>query len=117
VDNFELADLIDKGADYIEEHGHCKRQLRLRFDLTRPSPVCALGALRSVLNNWSSNNWELEPLLKAARAIGDTVDIPSNSSGAALSMWNDRAETTKEDVVNAFRKTAIRLREQVVPHV
>lgn len=80
---------LRKAADHIERYGHIKGEAYADNDHPETSAACVLGALNLFPN--------MEARRQLRRYLGN---IPS------LAWWNDREETTKEDVVNALRGAA-----------
>jgi hypothetical protein len=113
----EAYEALEKGAEYIAEHGHTKNQ----FTDEGTGAACVMGAVIEVMhwgNMWDNEYWkdgspswkshiefeawrsEVEPLFKQRF---NTDGIPE---------WNDAPETSVEDVILGMKHVAAELREK-----
>jgi hypothetical protein len=81
------ADVLNQAADYLEEHGHCKHDLR-----DWEGRVCLLGALISIGQS-------------SGLAMGYAA--MSGYLGSDPVSWNNAPERTKGEVVAALRAAAL----------
>lgn len=114
--NLELAqaDHLDAAADYLERYGWCQRT---PYDVS--GAACATGALTATTDLNPKFNAPQSTLALAA-GLHALLDEPLDCNCGLLSCasntvqsWNDRAATTKDDVIAAMQKTAAALREKV----
>lgn len=95
------AEILDKAADYIEEHGWVRDTYQ-----TRTGEVCVLGAIGLVCSGGQRLiAWDDQ----ATRALRDFIDLPHPSS---LSAWNDK-QVDGVAVITALRQAAERSRSLV----
>lgn len=116
----QVADTLDKAADYIEAHGHCKSNLE-----TPDGRVCAIGAINRVVGMRAANfNMGIEPDGSVAEVTSAVVmerqaafyalqEWTANLKHPGITVWNDHQDTTADDVVNGIRKAANETREKV----
>jgi hypothetical protein len=84
--------LLD-AADYMEQHGHCKRTMQ-----DYRGRVCLYGAIHAIIGR------EILPVAATAavsRYLG--FMIPSRTANM---LWNDASERTQDEVVAALRGAA-----------
>lgn len=97
-------------AEYIAEHGHCKGSYYYWADISFDTiaknpqynpPACALGAIAKVTGqNVDDVRREYsEPL---GRMVGDKASYCG--SGFGIQVFNDREETSAEDVILALKR-------------
>lgn len=113
-----VANLLDRAADHMDEVGFVKGTfyktydvmdysgeeetvLRLGHGRFKNAPCCALGALYAKAGSTSDVN-------EASRAVMD--DLGDSWRWSGLDDYNDTKGRQKRHVVNAFRRTAQRLR-------
>ena len=99
----EASQTLLKAADYIEEHGWC----RFRFKYSS-GEVCIRGAVHMVTGTTFTSAYMYPnsmrfPLYKVCRQLGWE---PNDENVAHLGVWNDTAETTKDEVVALLRAAA-----------
>ena len=114
--SMQQAQVIRAAADVIRERGHCKHAME-----DERGWVCATGAIAMVMtgNAWAWCMWE-DPESEAnalTRALGQVVaeQYPDRLKPADLGyriVWfNNHGDTTQEDVLAVFEKTAAGLEE------
>src|SRR5687767_1587787 len=81
------AQVLLRGADYLEAHGHCKGNFKIG------DRVCAIGAIRESTKNPDI----IDHAILALVLHLNVVHIPS---------WNDHPHRTAEEVVDALRAAA-----------
>ena len=86
--SYEVADVLDDAADYIEKHGWCQGR-----HVAPDGRVCAVEALNRVSCDG--------PLQRNAQIA--LIDVTGASWIAA---WNDREGRTQAEVLGAFRLAA-----------
>lgn len=115
TENLAAADLLDAAATHLDEHGWQQGDFG-----KHGGERCAHGALVSAaIMNVGLATTSLAPLRRARYALAAYVskgDASDKDCGKRISghiyNWNDDDDRTKEDVMVAMQKTAIKLREQ-----
>jgi hypothetical protein len=111
--NKEAQELLRKAADYMAEHGHTKGA----FVDEGTGRVCADGAIQAA-GDWVSING-ISVMESARRLLAnqvredlgrDPVSDPVSAGVVQEVIWdyNDRDETTAEDVILALKRAAAR---------
>jgi hypothetical protein len=101
-----VADVLMKGADLLEKHGHTKH-VRVGPDGT----MCFLGALNAAQGETSMMGPDT-PLTKlASEATAKVLGLEHRHDGVedyrhAVANWNNAPERTGRQVINAMRKAA-----------
>jgi hypothetical protein len=92
------SEILWAAKDRVQQ-GWCQNALRNIY-----GDVCLAGALLEITGSF---------YLPVVHALQETIDdYPSLLNTRNLVMFNDDPHTTKQDVLNAIEKTAIRLEEQ-----
>jgi hypothetical protein len=106
-----VREILQAASAYISENGHNKGAL-YSWDgkLAGQKPAaCALGAIRSVLDDSDILNYfpaamRLADYLKRECLTGP--DWQQQNPSALVPAWNDRWETSAEEVILALKKAA-----------
>lgn len=116
----EIADILNRAADYIEKHGWHQDDLVSQVD----GSVCALGAIGmstqsihlSYMNSWEFYPDALQDESTIYQAITQLAKTVSEKHGSRLGYstlswldigtWNDAVDTTKEEVLDTMRLAA-----------
>ncbi|QCX81169.1 hypothetical protein C9F11_37930 [Streptomyces sp. YIM 121038] len=114
--NTDVADALDRAADHIERYGWAQGALydgrQAEGAPTSECRVCAIGAINTAVYGspsypaYDSPHHDLALLAERWLRVYlqlDTVTLPE---------WNDALGRTQEQVVQAMRDTAKRLREE-----
>jgi hypothetical protein len=75
------------------------------FGVTPDSPHCTVGALRTVnpgVSYWVDDNEDL-------RVLGGLLGLNGEFLWADIALWNDREETTEQDVITLLEQAAEKL--------
>jgi hypothetical protein len=106
----ELAEILRKASEVIQEKGHCKGKLANEY-----GNVCMWGAIKTASVGVIAIN-DKEDYMKWEKIRGELLPIFRQSnhfSGSLISdytwpgsLWNDKPETTSEDVQKFLLKTA-----------
>lgn len=101
------AGYLERGADYISENGLFKGALHPHStgSFSMGMPVCAIGGIREAAGRLKSRQ-----SLKVDYAVGFADIALMCEVGGSVPYWNDREETTLDDVVEAMRQAAKGLR-------
>jgi len=90
-----------KAADYIRQHGHCKKRL-----WNDKGEVCIIGAIIRVSIKDMSVTDFIEMLHHPGRICNGTLQIIFNRIGP-IGVWNDAPERTKEEVISVLESIAL----------
>lgn len=82
-----VADTLDRAADYIEAHGWCRGRVK-----DAEGRVCVIGALCEVS--------------KSDRLIANAMDAMDCLVGGNAIQWNNNVAFDAAEVVNHFRKAS-----------
>lgn len=109
-----LRQIFSEAADYIERHGHLKRDYGGRFgrngNVRDDGPACALGACATVA--YPDRPQMFFGIGGERRAVTLLESLlPPDSSVPA---WNDHPYTTEESVVALLREAATLAREEAL---
>jgi len=91
--SYEVADVLDSAADYIERHGWTQGVLK-----SAAGKVCAGGAIVCL----SSRDIKIAALSALASQLGDHARSPL----IAVPYWNDAPDRTEQQVLDALRAAA-----------
>jgi hypothetical protein len=105
-----VSDVLRKGADLIEKHGHAKFTRR-----DKNGSMCFLGAL-DVAQGRNEQNWKFERdtelTRRAAVALSQVVDMSvlfadkEPDKRYVTAEWNNLPERTAQEVIDAMRLAA-----------
>lgn len=112
----EAADLLDRAADVILEHGWHQGGLwpcHTSPDWAQGKPVCAVGAL-CVAMDWTAlqQTTFLADHPRYVRALDALMKRLRFSNYLDITIWNDQDCRTGEQVTDALRDSAKALREK-----
>lgn len=109
----EIADIIDDGADYIEEHGWCQGGLYDWIAADQYPPACIMGGL--LVGNAVQND-----VINRLSVLYTTGRMPMNVVVTAfrdhapeigtISAWNDQVCETQQQALDLMRTVAKRIR-------
>lgn len=125
MNRLEIADVLDRAAVDITEHGLHKGayvEMDDAKDITVDAPCCAAGAINRVVNGHPLRDFHGDDCLAVKEALleylgVDLVDeddqhLSFEDYDDRIAKWNDEPERTAEQVVDTFRAAAAKLREQ-----
>lgn len=100
------ADLIEKAADYIDEHGWTQGCF-----VDREGRVCAYGALYAVSGEYSGGPFTRPATVRGGQlAMLVEAELLGIRAATPLAHYNDFLAKTKEDITGLFRRVATKLR-------
>jgi hypothetical protein len=101
----QAAQALRKAANLIEKNGWHQGHF-----ISDEGAVCALGAVNTVACGAPAMEWGAGSKLRklALDALGKFI------GGRSVPRWNDSKDTTKNDVLKTFRKTARALEHGLV---
>jgi hypothetical protein len=98
-----VSELLLKGADLIEKHGHTKNNL---YDDN--GAMCFMGALWKAMDAW-----DIGLRIQAATSVKRVLGLPNPTRSMGLSPdisavvdWNNAPERTAQEVIDAMRLAA-----------
>jgi hypothetical protein len=93
-----VADILEKAAEIIDECGHCKDTL-----VNSHGALCAVGAIGRASANYPD---------EAVEYLQDFLCRQSGDRYSLVVPWNDRPERTHEEVTSTMRAAAALWRAQ-----
>lgn len=115
----QIADALDVAGDYLERHGWCRGKLFEQerscargaiIRATRVRPSTYLAGQGPFAQNVLTNLAE-DALVEYLTTSG--VRVQESTLIDQLPYWNDHLAKDADEVIAAFRKTALTVREQV----
>jgi hypothetical protein len=105
----QIAEVLDEAVAYLDNYGWLQGDYA---QAEKECPVCAVGAINvaafgTPYPSSSNGSWDV------TSEIAETVVEQMQILGFDLAAWNDQEGRTKEEVTEALRSTAEKLREQV----
>ena len=98
----EVADVLERAADYIDEHGWCQERYT-----TDGVKCCAAGAINMVTTGDPGitrvNEYHIARYV-ALETLGDVIE--ENDGWGSVSEWNDHPGRTQAEVVAKLREVA-----------
>lgn len=114
----EIANILDKAAEYVEQYGWIQHALydeaQAQSTPRAECRVCAIGAILAAtygIPSYPVFEKDRKPVeMLAETALCDFVNADHGT--ATVPQWNDGEYRTAEDVVMAFRGAAAQLRAE-----
>lgn len=112
----EVADILDKAADHLNRvgwmQGYLYDEVQAEEKARQDCPACAVGAINTVV--YGTPSYPIyEQQIRDTAVAAETVLAEHLGLGIlTIPQWNDDAERTAEQVVQAFRDTAASLRAE-----
>lgn len=116
----EAAELLEKGAEILEQRGWCRLVLQ-----SREGQYCAIGSLiaadKGLPLQLPVDLWEMKSVPSLAmKRLADAVNpccIPNipNNAWTRIARWNNQVDRTAGEVIDAMRQTAKDLRNEAKP--
>lgn len=119
--NQSVIKLLHRAAEEVERRGLYKGHLYEPDADPKTCSVCVFGALNVAYND--GGQYEGTPMIDEYRLRGGGITVSADveyelaeTIGAWPPEFNDRAETTADDIIRALRETAERVEREGLSH-
>ncbi|MFZ3592248.1 DUF6197 family protein [Streptomyces sp. BH104] len=105
----QMADVLDKAVAYLDQYGWLQGDFA---QSDKECPACAVGAINAAMFG-TPHPLAIDGTWTETDEVAEVVVEQSGIEGFDLAAWNDIEGRTKEEVTEALRSTAVKLRKLV----